>query len=339
MAVLVTGGAGYIGSHTVVHLLERGEEVVVLDHLGTGHRAAVKAPVFYWGDLRDEMLLNRIFQEHRIESVIHFAALSLVGASGENPLAYYDNNVSGTRCLLSAMVTHGVKRIVFSSTAAVYGEPETVPIPETAPLRPTNPYGETKGVIERMLDWCGQAYGMKSISLRYFNAAGAHPAADVGEDHHPETHLIPIVLQAALGRRESVQVFGDDYPTPDGTCIRDYVHVMDLAEAHGFALERLRAGRPGGVYNLGNGKGFSVREVIRTAERITGRRIPIRTAPRRPGDPAVLVASAEKARAELGWHPRHPELDEIIASAWKWMRRHPRGFEEGESFESKGCRI
>ncbi|MFD1436154.1 UDP-glucose 4-epimerase GalE [Kroppenstedtia eburnea] len=327
MAVLVTGGAGYIGSHTVLHLLEQGEEVVVLDHLGTGHRAAVKAPVFYQGDLRDETLLTRIFQERRIESVIHFAALSLVGASGEDPLTYYDNNVSGTRCLLSAMVAHGVKRLVFSSTAAVYGEPETVPIPETAPLQPTNPYGETKRVIEGMLAWCDRAYGMKSISLRYFNAAGAHPAADVGEDHDPETHLIPIVLQAALGRRESVQVFGDDYPTPDGTCIRDYVHVMDLAEAHGLALERLRQGRPGAVYNLGNGKGFSVREVIRAAERITGRRLQVQTAPRRPGDPAVLVASAEKARAELGWNPRHRDLDEIVASAWKWVQGHPRGYE------------
>ncbi|EGK13288.1 UDP-glucose 4-epimerase [Desmospora sp. 8437] len=327
MAVLVTGGAGYIGSHTVLHLMEQGEEVVVLDHLGTGHRAAVKAPVFYQGDLRDETLLNRVFQERRIESVIHFAALSLVGASGEDPLTYYDNNVSGTRCLLSAMVAHGVKRLVFSSTAAVYGEPETVPIPETAPLQPTNPYGETKRVIEGMLAWCDRAYGMKSISLRYFNAAGAHPAADVGEDHDPETHLIPIVLQAALGRRESVQVFGDDYPTPDGTCIRDYVHVMDLAEAHGLALERLRQGRPGAVYNLGNGKGFSVREVIRAAERITGRRLQVQTAPRRPGDPAVLVASAEKARAELGWNSRHRDLDEIVASAWKWVQGHPRGYE------------
>ncbi|MGF7086769.1 UDP-glucose 4-epimerase [Kroppenstedtia sanguinis] len=329
MAVLVTGGAGYIGSHTVIHLLERGEEVVVLDHLGTGHPAAVKATTFYQGDLRDEKLIHQIFQERPIESVVHFAALSLVGTSSEDPLSYYDNNVSGTRSLLSAMVAYGVKRMVFSSTAAVYGEPETIPIPETAPLQPTNPYGETKRVIEGMLAWCDQAYGIRSTSLRYFNAAGAHPTVDVGEDHDPETHLIPILLQVALGQRDSIQVFGVDYPTPDGTCIRDYVHVMDLAEAHGLALDRLRKGGSSAVYNLGNGKGFSVREVIQAVEGVIGRRLQVQTAPRRPGDPAVLVASAEKARAELGWNPRYPELDEIVASAWKWAQRHPRGYEDG----------
>lgn len=326
MAVLVTGGAGYIGSHTVLELAERGEEVVVLDNLRTGHREAVRVSAFYRGDVGDEALLDRIFREREIEAVIHFAACSLVGESGRDPLLYYENNVGGTLRLLKKMVEHGVKKLVFSSTAAVYGEPERTPISEEDPTNPTNPYGETKLAIERMLKWCDRAYGVKAVSLRYFNAAGAHPSGELGEDHDPETHLIPIVLQAALGKRECVHVYGDDYPTRDGTCIRDFVHVTDLAHAHWLSLEKLRRDGEGGVYNLGNGAGFSVREVIETARQVTGRPIPEKRAPRRPGDPAILVASAEKARRELGWTPRYSRLEEILETAWNWHRRHPHGF-------------
>ncbi|PTX64441.1 UDP-galactose 4-epimerase [Melghirimyces profundicolus] len=327
MAVLVTGGAGYIGSHTVVHLKERGEEVVVLDGLKTGHVGAVQGDAFYEGDLRDGEVLERIFSGHDIDAVVHFAASSLVGESAENPLKYYDNNVYGTLCLLRKMAEHGVEKIVFSSTAAVYGEPKNIPIRETDPTRPTNPYGETKLAVEKMLAWCEKASGVRSVSLRYFNAAGALPGGQMGEDHDPETHLIPIVLQTALGQRESIAIFGEDYPTKDGTCIRDYIHVMDLAEAHGLALEKLRRGGGSGVYNLGNGEGFSVKEVIRVAREVTGREIPVKAAPRRSVDPAVLVASSEKARSELGWQPKYPRLEEIIESAWNWHQSHPHGYE------------
>jgi UDP-glucose 4-epimerase len=326
MAVLVTGGAGYIGSHTVLELKEQGEEVVILDNLRTGHRGALRDSTLYQGDLRDEGLLDRIFREQDIEAVIHFAACSLVGESAKDPLPDYGNNVGGTLRLVQKMVEHGVKHLVFSSTAAVYGEPKRVPIRETDPTIPTNPYGETKLAIERMLKWCDRAYGVKSVSLRYFNAAGAHPSGELGEDHDPETHLIPIVLQTALGKRECVYIYGDDYPTPDGTCIRDFIHVMDLARAHWLALEKMRRDGEGGIYNLGNGAGFSVREVIEKARQVTGRPIPAKTAPRRPGDPAVLVASAERAREELLWSPRYSRLEEILETAWHWHRRHPEGF-------------
>lgn len=326
MSILVTGGAGYIGSHTVVKLLSHGEEVVVLDSLKTGHREAVLGGTLIEGDIRDGELLDRLFREHEIEAVIHFAASSLVGESVVKPLDYYDNNLMGTYSLLSAMVRHGVKKIVFSSTAATYGEPQRIPIEEEDETHPTNPYGETKLAMEKMFRWCDEAYGVKSISLRYFNAAGAHPDAIIGEDHQPETHLIPLILQVPLGKRESIHIFGTDYPTHDGTPIRDYIHVMDLAEAHYLALEKLRQEEKSDVYNLGNGQGYSVREVIETARRVTGHMIPAEEKGRRAGDPAVLVASSEKAKRELGWQPVHESLEEIVASAWEWHRNHPKGF-------------
>lgn len=326
MAILVTGGAGYIGSHTVAELLAKGEEVVVVDNLQTGHREAVLGGTFYEADIRDSAALDAVFAKHDIEAVIHFAANSLVGESVEKPLAYYDNNVYGSQKLMESMVKHGVKKIVFSSTAAVYGEPEQVPIDEHDRTVPTNPYGDTKLSMEKMFRWGDQAYGVKSISLRYFNAAGAHPDGSIGEDHNPETHLIPVILQVPLGKREFISVFGDDYPTADGTCIRDYIHVMDLANAHYLALERLRKTEESGVYNLGNGQGFSVNEVIEVARRVTGHAIPAKVSPRRAGDPAVLVASSDRARQELGWNPQHADLERIVESAWNWFRRHPQGY-------------
>jgi len=327
MAILVTGGAGYIGSHTVVELLERGEDVVVIDNLSTGHRASVaKEARFYEGDIRNRAFLDRVFTDNDIEAVIHFAASSLVGESVRRPLTYYDNNVNGTQSLLAAMVDYGVKRIVFSSTAAVYGEPDRVPIREDDSVRPTNPYGETKLAIENMFRWCETAYGLKSVSLRYFNACGAHPDGRIGEDHRPESHLIPLILQVPLGQREHIAIYGDDYPTKDGTCVRDYIHVADLANAHWLALRRLREAGEGGVYNLGNGSGFSVKEVIEVARQVTGHPIPSVVAPRRPGDPAVLIASSEKAERELGWKRRYADLATMIESAWNWHRNHPNGY-------------
>lgn len=326
MAILVTGGAGYIGSHTVCELLDHGEEVIVLDNLEKGHREAVPAPTLIHGDVRDRELLDRIFRQYEVEAVVHFAAYSLVGDSMKDPLAYYDNNVTATQILLTQMIEHGVKQIVFSSTAATYGEPRQIPIQETDPTEPTNAYGETKLAIEKMMAWCEQAYGLRFVSLRYFNAAGAHPDGHIGEDHNPETHLIPIVLQVALGQRESLSVFGDDYPTEDGTCIRDYVHVMDLAQAHRLALKKLRETGESGIYNLGNGTGFSVKQVVERAREITGRPIPTRVVPRRPGDPAVLIASSQKAREELGWRPQYENLDNMIATAWAWHQAHPHGY-------------
>ncbi len=326
MSILITGGAGYIGSHTAAVFLEHGEDVIVLDNLATGHTGAVLAKTFYQGDIRDTELLWRIFTQHEIEAVIHFAASSLVGESVLDPLKYYDNNVVAAERLLAAMREHGVKKIVFSSTAATYGEPKRVPIEEDDPTEPTSPYGETKLAIEKMLKWCDVAYGIKSVCLRYFNVAGAHPQGTIGEDHRPESHLIPIILQVALGQRESISIFGDDYPTPDGTCIRDYIHVMDLAEAHYLALKRLRETGESMVYNLGNGAGFSVKQVIEKAREITGHPIPVKVEKRRAGDPAVLIASSEKAKRELGWQPRYDDLGTIIASAWNWHRRHPHGY-------------
>jgi UDP-glucose 4-epimerase len=328
MAILVTGGAGYIGSHTVLYLKQRGEEVIVLDNLQKGHRDAVLDAKFYKGDLKDDGILDQIFKTHHIDAVIHFAANSLVGESVEKPLEYYDNNVIGTYHLVKKMIEHGVKKIVFSSTAATYGNPVRVPIQEDDPTVPTNPYGDTKLAIEKMLKWADGAYGLKSVSLRYFNAAGADPEGRIGEDHTPETHLIPIVLQVALGQRDKVSIFGDDYPTEDGTCIRDYIHVMDLAEAHYLALQKLNNTNESGVYNLGNGKGFSVKEVIETCRKVTKREIPVEIAPRRAGDPAVLIASSEKAKRELGWEPKYPSLEEIITHAWNWHKNNPNGFKK-----------
>ncbi|UVI31643.1 UDP-glucose 4-epimerase GalE [Paenibacillus spongiae] len=326
MAVLVTGGAGYIGSHTVAALLERGEQIIVADNLQQGHREAVLGGKLYVGDLRDGEFLDTVFQENSIDAVIHFAANSLVGESMKDPGKYYHNNVYGTLSLLEAMIRHQVGKIVFSSTAATYGEPENVPIDEHDRTLPTNAYGETKLAMEKMMKWFDVAHGLKYISLRYFNAAGAHASGRIGEDHSPETHLIPLVLQAALGQRPHISVFGDDYPTEDGTCIRDYIHVSDLADAHVLAVDRLREGGDSAVYNLGNGTGFSVKQVIDIARWVTDHEIPAVMEARRAGDPAVLVASSERARQELGWNPSRAKLEDIIGSAWAWHRNNPGGY-------------
>ncbi|MGW8959585.1 UDP-glucose 4-epimerase GalE [Paenibacillus sp. NPDC055715] len=326
MAILVTGGAGYIGSHTVAELLDRGEEVVVLDNLQTGHKAALLGGKLYEGDLRDKELLSRLFSENSIDAVIHFAASSLVGESMQNPGKYYDNNVFGALSLLEAMKDAGVGRIVFSSTAAIYGEPEKMPIEEGDRTEPTNVYGETKLMMERMMSWFDKVLGIKYVSLRYFNAAGAHENGKIGEDHRPESHLIPLVLQTALKQRPHIAVFGEDYATPDGTCIRDYIHVNDLADAHVRAVNYLREGHDSNVFNLGNGQGFSVKEVIETARKVTGLDIPVVTEPRRAGDPAVLVASSDKARSVLGWSPARTQLEDIISGAWGWHQSHPQGY-------------
>lgn len=324
--VLVTGGAGYIGSHTVRCLVKKGYRVVVLDNLSKGHRAAVAGAVLVVGDASDRELLRALFRARDIRAVVHFAALSLVGESMQKPADYYRNNVLGGISLLDVMVEERVPYLILSSTAAVYGEPRGTPIPEEHTAVPKNPYGATKLALEGAIRWYGEAYGLKYATLRYFNAAGADPAGGIGEDHAPETHLIPLALKAAMGLRPRLSVHGADYPTPDGTCVRDYVHVTDLAAAHVLALEALAAGAPSDVYNLGNGNGYSVLEVIRAAETVTGRQIPVEYAPRRPGDPAVLVASSEKARRELNWRPCFADLRTIIETAWRWHRSHPGGF-------------
>jgi UDP-glucose 4-epimerase len=328
MAILICGGAGYIGSHTVAALLNRKEEVVVVDNLVKGHKKSVLGGKLYIGDLRDEAFLDKVFKENEIEAVIDFAAFSLVGESVEEPFKYYENNVCGTLSLLKAMKKHNVKKIVFSSTAAVYGEPERIPIKEEDKTNPTSPYGETKLAVEKMLKWADVAYGIKYVALRYFNVAGAIETGEIGEDHSPETHLVPIILQVALGKRDKIRIYGDDYPTKDGTCIRDYIHVMDLADAHILALDKLRKDNESAIYNLGNGEGFSVKEVIEVARKVTGHPIPAEVTHRRPGDPAVLVASSEKITKELGWTPKYTSLEEIIESAWMWHKNHPKGFEE-----------
>ncbi|WP_028609367.1 UDP-glucose 4-epimerase GalE [Paenibacillus harenae] len=328
MAVLVTGGAGYIGSHTVAALLERGEEIVVVDNLQQGHKKALLGGKLYEGDLRDASFMDTVFQENKIDAVIHFAANSLVGESMKDPGKYYHNNVFGTLCLLEKMNEHNVRKIVFSSTAATYGEPENVPIDEYDRTLPTNAYGETKLAMEKMMKWFDIAHGIKFVSLRYFNAAGAHESGRIGEDHNPETHLIPIVLQAALGQRPHISVFGEDYETPDGTCIRDYIHVSDLADAHVLAVDRLRTGADSSIYNLGNGTGFSVKQVIDIARAVTGREIPAVMEARRPGDPAVLVASSDRARRELGWKPKRDKLEDIVKSAWSWHEANPQGYND-----------
>ena len=326
--ILVAGGAGYIGSHMVALLVKRGYEVVVADNLRTGHWQAVKgARKMYVGDLRDGAFLHQIFTENKIDGVINFAAFSLVGESVTNPLKYYGNNVEGAVSLLSAMQAHGVDKIVFSSTAAAYGEPETQPIEEGDRTEPTNPYGATKLAIENMLKWCDCAYNIRYVALRYFNAAGSDTEAGIGEDHNPESHLIPLVMKTALGQRDHIGIFGEDYPTPDGTCVRDYIHVTDLAQAHILAMCYLAADGESDVFNLGTGVGFTVREIIHAAERVTGRAIPAVDAPRRAGDPAQLVASGDRAREVLGWQPQFTEVEEIIASAWRWHSTHPDGFE------------
>jgi UDP-glucose 4-epimerase len=323
---LIIGGAGYIGSHVVKELLAAGHRVVVLDNLSRGHRKAVLSDDFVLGNLGDAELLGRIFSSRLIDCVLHFAGLILVGESVRRPLEYYRNNVADTIVLLTAMRDHGVKNLVFSSSAAVYGDPDRAPIGEDAEIRPINPYGETKAFVEAILAHCERAYGLRSVSLRYFNAAGADETGSIGEDHHPETHLIPLVLQAALGKREDIKIFGTDYDTPDGTCIRDYVHVTDLTRAHILAAERLLDGGKSTAYNLGSQKGFSVREIIDIASRVTRRDIPAVESEKREGDPARLVASSEKIRSELGWKPHFDDPEKIVASAWKWHRSHPGGY-------------
>ena len=329
MRLLVLGGAGYIGSHTAVELLDRGHEVVIADNLITGYKQAVpKEAVFYQGDIRDYNFLNNLFKTEKIDAVIHFAAFSLVGESVTNPLKYYENNLYGTKVLLQAMIDNNVDKIVFSSTAATYGEPENIPILESDRTCPTNPYGETKLAMEKMMKWSANAYQLRYVSLRYFNACGAHKSGKLGEAHNPESHLIPLVLQVPNGKRESVSIYGTDYDTPDGTCIRDYIHVTDLAEAHILAVEYLMNGGESNVFNLGNGVGYSVREVIETARKVTGHPSPAVEIPRRAGDPARLVASGEKAKTVLGWEPKITSLEDIIRSAWVWHSTHPNGYNE-----------
>jgi len=327
MSILVLGGAGYIGSHTVRALLDAGRSVVVADNLSTGFRQAVPDAVrFYQADIRSDTALNAIFQQEDIDGVIHFAARSQVGESMQNPLKYYDNNVIGTKTLLDAMIKHGVDKIVFSSTAAVYGQPERSPISESDSMNPTNCYGETKLAIEKMMKWVSYTHGLRYVALRYFNACGAHPSGQIGEAHQPESHLIPLILQVPLRQREKIMVFGADYPTPDGSCIRDYIHVCDLAQAHILALDYLLQGGESDIFNLGTGKGFSVKEVIAQAREVTGYPIPVENAPRREGDPARLVASSDKMKQKLNWKLQYDDLSAILATAWKWHQSHPHGY-------------
>lgn len=329
MSILVLGGAGYIGSHTALELVKAGNDVVIADSLVTGYRSAVPEKArFYQGDLRDLDFLDKLFQQEKIDAVIHFAAYSLVGESVTDPLKYYDNNLYGTKVLLEAMVKNKVDKIVFSSTAATYGEPENIPILESDRTCPTNPYGETKLAMEKMFKWTAEAHGLRYVSLRYFNACGADESGNIGEAHNPESHLIPLILQVPNGKRETISIYGTDYDTPDGTCIRDYIHVTDLAQAHILAVQYLNNGGKSDIFNLGNGVGYSVREVIETARKVTGHPIPETETPRRAGDPARLVASSEKAKKILGWKPVHDSLDEIIASAWNWHKSHPNGYNE-----------
>ncbi len=328
MSILVCGGAGYIGSHMVTELLEQGKDVIILDNLEKGHRSALLGGKLYVGDLRDKSILNKVFSENNIEAVIDFAAYSLVGESMENPLKYFNNNVHGTISLLEAMKDYRVKYIVFSSTAATYGEPENIPIEEGDKTLPTNAYGESKLLVEKILKWCDSAYGIKHTILRYFNAAGAHINGKIGEDHSPESHLIPLILQVAQGKREKIMIFGDDYKTEDGTCVRDYIHVSDLALAHSLALQRLMRGEKSAIYNLGNGTGFSVKEVIEVTRKVTGHPIPAQVVERRAGDPAILIASSQKAINELGWNPKFNSLEVIIETAWKWHKSHLEGYKE-----------
>lgn len=319
--ILVAGGAGYIGAHAVKLLMERGYRVTVLDDLSTGFRQLAAEAAFVQGGTADADLLRRLFRENRFDAVMHFAAFSQVGESVRQPLAYYRNNVAATLTLLQAVVDHGVRFFIFSSSAAVYGEPEVVPIGEDHPCMPTNPYGATKLAVERILQDCAAAHGLVYGSLRYFNAAGADPSGMIGEMHDPETHIIPLLLRVAAGQAERFRIFGDDYPTTDGTCVRDYIHVTDLAEAHALVLEALMEEGRGLIYNLGNNKGYSVREVVAAAREVTGRPIPVAVEPRRAGDPAVLVADSRKIRSELGWQPRFEALRVIIETAWRWHRR------------------
>ncbi|KAA0545267.1 UDP-glucose 4-epimerase GalE [Bacillus sp. BGMRC 2118] len=329
MSVLVLGGAGYIGSHAVYQLIDQGNKVVVIDNLETGHREAIHPQAtFYEGDMRNIDFLRSVFKKESFDSILHFAAHSLVGESMENPLKYFDNNVFGTQVLLKVMVEYGVKNIVFSSTAATYGEPESVPITETVPTNPTNSYGETKLTMEKIMKWVEQAHNIRFVSLRYFNVAGARGTAEIGEDHRPETHLIPLVLQTALGQKSHITIFGEDYNTSDGTCIRDYIHVEDLINAHLLALNYLRNGGKSDIFNLGSSQGFSVKEIIETASRVTGKVIPTESGKRRVGDPGILIASSDKAKQFLGWNPTRTSIERILEDAWRWHSTHPNGYEK-----------
>lgn len=331
MSILVLGGAGYIGSHAVDQLIAKGYDVAVVDNLQTGHKQAIhKKAVFYQGDIRDKTFLESVFEKETVEGVIHFAANSLVGESMENPLMYLNNNVYGTQIVLEVMEKFGVKKIVFSSSAATYGEPSQIPITEEMPANPESTYGDTKLIMEKMMKWCDIAYGIKFVALRYFNVAGAKADGSIGEDHNPETHLVPIILQVALGKRKELAIFGDDYPTEDGTCIRDYVHVVDLIDAHILALEYLKIGGESNIFNLGSNSGFSVKQMLETAREVTGKEIPAKVVARRPGDPSALIASSEKAKKILGWEPKNTNVSEVIASAWNWHQSHPNGFEISE---------
>lgn len=327
MSILVTGGAGYIGSHCVAALIDRGVDVVVVDDLSKGHKDALKGGRLYVGSVADKVFLSDVFEKENIEAVIHFAAFSLVGESMQIPDVYFRNNVTAGLSLIETMIEHKVPYLVFSSTAATFGEPENIPILEEDRQVPTNPYGESKLIVEHMLKWCDKAYGLKFCALRYFNVAGARADGSIGEDHRPESHLIPLILQVAQGKREKLSLFGTDYPTKDGTCVRDYIHVEDLIDAHMLALDYLRAGNPSTAFNLGNGQGFSNREIIEAARRVTGHPIPVTEEGRRPGDPATLIASSGKAMEVLGWKPKYTNVEDIIATAWKWHSTHPDGYE------------
>ena len=327
MKILVLGGAGYIGSHTVYELIDAGHEVVIVDNLSTGFREAVHPEAkFYEGDIRDKEFLDCVFERELVDGVIHFAASSQVGESMVKPLKYYSNNLCGTEVLLESMVEHGVDKIVFSSTAATYGEPESIPILETDRTNPTNCYGETKLAMEKMFKWCSKAYNLRFVSLRYFNACGAHPNGKIGEAHDPETHLIPLILQVPNGKRADIKIYGDDYDTKDGTCVRDYIHVNDLAQAHILAMEYLAKSGNSNVFNLGNGVGFTVKEVIDVARNVTNHEIPATVEERRAGDPSVLIASSNRARNILGWQPKFDDLETIISTAWNWHKEHPNGY-------------
>lgn len=328
MKILVLGGAGYIGSHTVRELIDNGSEVIVIDNLETGFFKAIhEKAVFYKGDLRDKNFIDYVLdKEKNIDAVIHFAANSLVGESMQNPLKYYDNNLLGTKVLLESLIEHNILKIVFSSTAATYGEPKNIPILETDETNPTNCYGETKLSMEKMFKWTNYAHGLNYVSLRYFNACGAHESSEIGEAHNPETHLIPIVLQAACGSRDSIKIFGTDYDTFDGTCIRDYIHVSDLAKAHILAVKYLLDGNESNIFNLGNGVGFSVKQIIEVAKKVTGIDIKVLEESRREGDPAILIASNEKAKRILGFEPQYTDIEKIVETAWRWHSTHKNGY-------------
>lgn len=329
MSILVLGGAGYIGSHAVYQLIDQNFQVVVIDNLQTGHQDAVHPKAnFYEGDIRDREFMRSVFEKESIEGILHFAANSLVGESMTEPLKYFDNNVYGTQIVLEMMKEFAVKHIVFSSTAAIYGEQTVMPIVEEAATVPSNTYGETKLTMEKMMSWCEKAFDLKYVSLRYFNVAGARRDGQIGEDHNPETHLIPVVLEAALGKRPAVTVFGEDYDTTDGTCVRDYIHVEDLIAAHLLALKYLQNGGESDVFNLGSSQGFSVKEMIETAKEVTGIDLPVVTGERRSGDPSTLIASSEKAKQVLGWNPTRTSISEIIRDAWNWHQHHPNGYQK-----------